>query len=241
MAIFIFVHGGLHGGSCWSKVVHEIESIGHLALAPDLPGVGANPMPPEDVSLEVLGSFIAGLARKQTEKVVLVGHSLGGITISDAAERAPEAVAGLIFVSALLLPDGSSASSLLNLEKLNPGTSLSNDGALLIVNDPEYARTRYYSGCDEDDIHDAMSKLLPQPTRPIRDRLALSAERFGQIPRAYIECLYDNAVPLHIQRSFQVALPCDPVFSMETGHSPFIQSPKTFVARLIEAAATFNN
>lgn len=239
MATFILVHGSLHGGWCWDKVVGELEMAGHSALAPDLPGMGANFMPPEDVSLEVMGSFIADLARNQTEKVVLVGHSLGGITISEAAERAPEAVAGLVYVTALLMPDGAAASDVLNLEGLSNGLRLSEDGARILIDDPEFARTRYYNSCDDADIENALARLAPQPTRLIRDRLSLSAERFGRIPRAYIECLHDNAMPIEFQRSLQAALPCDPVFSMETGHSPFVQSPRDFVAHLIEAAAAF--
>ena len=100
MATFILVHGGGHGGWCCDAVVNLLTTAGHRALAPDLPGMGTDRIPPQDVTLEMTGSFIASLARRQPEKVVLVGHSLGGITISDAAERAPEAIAGLVYVTA---------------------------------------------------------------------------------------------------------------------------------------------
>jgi pimeloyl-ACP methyl ester carboxylesterase len=177
MATFILVHGGGHGGWCWDAVVHRLTQAGHRAFAPDLPGMSADRTSPHDVTLEMNGSFIASLARRQPEKVILVGHSLGGITISDAAERAPEAIAGLVYVAAVLLPSGAAAMrTLKNSGKLPPGISLSSDGATLSV-DPGYARERYYNGCNEADTQSALARLAPQPTRPMLDQLVHTPER----------------------------------------------------------------
>ncbi len=239
MATFILVHGALHGGWCWDKVVHRLAQAGHRALAPDLPGMGANPVPPEDVTLEMTGTFIADLARSQVERAILVGHSLGGITISDAAERAPEAIAGLIYVSGVLLQTGAAAVDLLGSGELPEGLRYSDDGAVL-TDDPLHARNRYYNGCDEVDVRNALLRLVPQPTRPYRDRLALTPGRFGTVPRAYIQCLHDNAIPFEVQQSLQSAMPCQPVFTMETGHSSFLQAPEMFSAHLIAAAKAFD-
>jgi pimeloyl-ACP methyl ester carboxylesterase len=237
MATFILVHGSFHGGWCWEKVLHRLSEAGHQCFAPDLPGMGADRTPPQDVTLATAGGGIAELARRQPEKVILVGHSFGGATISDAAERAPEAIAGLVYVTAVLLPNGASVMGLRS-EKLPQGISLSGDGAVMII-DSEFARERYYNGCDEDDAQDALARLVPQPTRPLRDRLTLTPGRFGAIPRAYVECLHDNALPLDIQRSQHGAMACHPIFTMETGHSPFMQDPQGLSAHLIAAAAAF--
>jgi pimeloyl-ACP methyl ester carboxylesterase len=239
MATFILVHGGMHGGWCWTEVVRHLAAAGHRALAPDLPGMGADRTPPQDVTLEMTGGSIARLARGQPEKVVLVGHSLGGITITEAAERVPEAIAGLIYVTAVLAPSGAAAmSTLKRTGEMPPGLSLSADGATLSI-DPEHARKRYYNGCAEGDVQRALARLVPQPTRPMLDTLFHTPERFGTIPRAYVECLDDNALALEVQRSQRAALPCDPVFSMQTGHSPFLQAPELLTEHLIAAAMAF--
>jgi pimeloyl-ACP methyl ester carboxylesterase len=239
MATFILVHGSFHGGWCWEKVLHRLNAAGHQAFAPDLPGMGADRTPPQDVTLRMTGGFIAELAQRQPEKVILVGHSLGGTAISDAAERVPEAIAGLVFVTALLLPSGTSAMELLvSSGKLPEGINLSTDGAALTI-DPDYARERYYHGCDENDAQDALARLLPQPTHPLRDRLTITSDRFGTVPRAYVECLHDRALPLDFQRSQHEAMACHPIFRMETGHSPFMQAPNVLSAHLIAAAAEF--
>jgi pimeloyl-ACP methyl ester carboxylesterase len=239
MATFILIHGAYHGGWCWEKVVLRLNEAGHQALAPDLPGMGADRTPPQYVTLAMTGGFIAELAQRQPEKVILVGHSLGGVAISDAAERAPEAIAGLIYVAAALLPNGGSAMGVRS-GKLPEGVSLSGDGIARTI-DSGHARERFYNGCDEDDAQNALARLLPQPTRPSQDRLTITPERFGAIPRAYVECLHDNAVSLDLQRSLYDAMPCHPIFTMETGHSPFMQDPEGLGAHLIAAAAVFGS
>ena len=237
MATFILVHGSGHGGWCWEKVVYRLIEAGHRAIAPDLPGMGADRTPPQDVTLAMTGRFITELAERQPEKAILVGHSLGGVTISDAAQRAPELIAGLVYVTALLLPNGASAMGVMG-ENLPDGISLSRDGAALII-DPDFARERFYNGCREDDAANALARLAPQPMRPMRDRLAHTADRFGTVPRAYLECFRDKALPLEFQRSQHVAMTCHPIFRMDTGHSPFMQDPETLAGHLITAAATF--
>ena len=241
MATFILVHGSFHGGWCWERIANRLTEAGHKVFAPDLPGMGAERAPVRDVTLASTGGFIAQLAQRQPERVVLVGHSFGGVTISDAAERAPNSIAGLVYVSAVLLPSGASAMDLvLRSGKLPAGVSLSSDGAEITI-DSDHARERYYKGCDEADARDALARLVPQPTRPMKDQLFHTPERFGTIPRAYIECLHDNALPLDFQRSQRETMPCHPIFRMKTGHSPFLQDPGGLSTHLIAAAAAFSS
>lgn len=55
--------------------------------------------------------------------------------------------------------------------------------------------------------------------------LQLSEDRFGRVPRAYIECLRDNAVPIALQRAMQADLPCGQVETLDTDHCPFFSAP----------------
>lgn len=239
MATFILVHGGGHTGRCWDAIVQRLVIAGHRAFAPDLLGMGSDRTPPGEVSLEMTGRFIADLARGQSERVIVAGHSLGGVAISDAAERAPEAIAGLVYVAAVLLPNGEAwMDKLMTDGKLPDRLRLNEDGTALIV-DTGFARKMFYDGCQEADVQKGLGCLVPQPTRPMLDRLGVTPERFGAIPRAYIETLYDKAFPIEMQRSQQAVLPCRPVFTMPTGHSPFLQCPQELAAHLIAVAAEF--
>ena len=109
MANFILVHGSLHGGWCWHKLVPLLEAQGHRVLAPDLPGMGADPTPLSEITLRGWAEFIVRQSREAGEPVMLVGHSRGGTVISEAAELAPQSMLGLIYLAALLLPAGGKA------------------------------------------------------------------------------------------------------------------------------------
>jgi pimeloyl-ACP methyl ester carboxylesterase len=88
MARFVLVHGAWHGGWCWERIVPLLGAAGHEVLAPDLPGLGADRTPFAADVLAQWADFVAGLVRGAAEPAVLVGHSRGGLVISEAAERA---------------------------------------------------------------------------------------------------------------------------------------------------------
>nr|XP_017218422.1 PREDICTED: salicylic acid-binding protein 2-like [Daucus carota subsp. sativus] len=106
---FVLVHGACHGAWCWYKLATLLRSAGHKVTVPDLAASGANPKKVQEVNsfsvyLEPLMEFMASLLAD--EKVVLVGHSMGGVALSVAMERFPEKVSVAVFTTAFMLnPD----------------------------------------------------------------------------------------------------------------------------------------
>ncbi len=241
MATFILVHGALHGGWCWHKLVPLLEAQGHRVLAPDLPGMGEDPTPLAEVTLNSWAEFIARRAREAGEPVILVGHSRGGTVISEAAELAPQPVLGLVYLAALLLPAGSKAFEAAVAEDARnaaePGKAASD--ALSVRVEPEAARALFYNRASPADALWASSRLCPEPLAPNIVPLTVTVERWGRVPRAYIECLDDRALPIGLQRSMQAALPCDPVVTMDTDHSPFLCEPRALAGHLTDIASSF--
>jgi pimeloyl-ACP methyl ester carboxylesterase len=95
VATFVLIHGGWS----WDSIVPLLEKRGHTVLAPDLPGMGDDKTPLQEVSLESWASFVAELIRRQSEPVILVGRSRGGIVISRTAEYIPERIRALVYVA----------------------------------------------------------------------------------------------------------------------------------------------
>jgi hypothetical protein len=62
----------------------------------------------------------------------------------------------------------------------------------------------------------------------------VTAARFGTVPRVYVECSADRTITLPAQRRMQTRLPCDPVFTLDSDHSPFLSRPAE-LARLLGA------
>jgi pimeloyl-ACP methyl ester carboxylesterase len=241
MATFILVHGSMHGGWCWQKLVPLLEAQGHRVLAPDLPGMGEDPTPLSEVTLSTWAEFIARLSREADEQVILVGHSRGGTVISEAGELAPQAMLGLVYLAALLLPAGKKAFEAAVAEDARraaePGQWAS-DGLSVRI-EPEAARALFYNRASPQDALWASARLCPEPLAPNLSPLTVSRERWGRLPRAYIECLDDRAVPIELQRAMHSALPCDPVVTMDSDHSPFLCEPRALAAHLADIASRF--
>ncbi|MCU0341691.1 MAG: alpha/beta fold hydrolase [Spirosomaceae bacterium] len=98
---YILVHGAWHGAWAWKYVTPLLEAKGHKVLAIDLPGHGADKTPIVNVGLSDYTKKIVEVANAQSGEVILVGHSMGGIPISQAAEAL-----GTAKVAKLLMMEG---------------------------------------------------------------------------------------------------------------------------------------
>jgi pimeloyl-ACP methyl ester carboxylesterase len=234
MATYILVSGAWHGGWCWERVVPLLEAAGHRVLAPNLLGMGGDPTPLAEVSLAVWAEQIAALARAQAEPVILLGHSRGGIVISEVAERVPDHIATLVYLTAFLVPSGETLAS---TGAKQPRT----DAAAIAVRGPDGTSTLnldavgavLYNTTPPDWVERAKSRFTPEPVAVFGTPLSLTAAGFGRVPRAYIECSQDNIVPLALQREMQRVLPCAPVITLGTDHSPFYSAPQELAAALL--------
>jgi alpha-beta hydrolase superfamily lysophospholipase len=102
---FVLVHGLCHGAWCWYKVATALESAGHRVTALDLAAAGAHPARLHEVrSLEDYSRPLldAVAAAPDGDRLVLVGHSHGGVSLALAMERFPSKVATAVFVAAAL-------------------------------------------------------------------------------------------------------------------------------------------
>ena len=231
----------MHGRWCWHKLVPLLEAQGHRVLAPDLPGMGEDPTPLSEVTMSTWAECIARLSREAGEQVILVGHSRGGTVISEAAELAPQSILGLVYLAALLLPAGQKAFEAAVTEEARNAVETgqgASDGLSLRV-EPEAARALFYNRASPEDAIWASERLCPEPLAPNVVPLTVTRERWGRLPRAYIECLDDRAVPIELQRAMQAALPCDPVVTMDSDHSPFLCEPRALAAHLADIGSRF--
>ncbi len=224
------IHGGSHGGWCWDKVVPLLREKGHLVEAPDLPGHGKDKTPIQEVTLQSCVDKVCSVIEAQSEPVILVGHSMGGIIISQVAEQIPDKIRTLVYLTAALLRDGESQAAI--IETCLPRFNLSQDQSYFTNKDEIIADT-YYNDCSADDIAHSKALLGPEAMAIFKTPVHLSNEKFGRVPRVYIECLRDQCLFPHDQKTMYTATPCLRVFSLNTSHSPFLSAPEKLVDCLL--------
>jgi pimeloyl-ACP methyl ester carboxylesterase len=110
MKTFILIHGSWHSSWNWHKVIPLLEAKGHRAIALDLPGMGRDKTPIEQVRMKSTVDLICRRMDEIEGKVILVGHSKNGIMISQAAEYRPDKIEKLVYLAAYLIPSGKTQS-----------------------------------------------------------------------------------------------------------------------------------
>ena len=228
MMTFVLIHGAWHGAWCWHKVVPLLEQRGYKVITPDLPGHGQDRTPLSDITLELYTESICRLITELDRPVVLVGHSMGGTVISQVAEMVPEKISRLIYSSGFLLRNGETllSSALADKEALvQPNLIVSRDRVSATLNE-EILKQSFYMDCSDQDITFANTHVTPQALAPLAEPVIVSEENWGSVPRSYIECTRDKAITIKAQREMLHRLPCEPVVTMDTAHSPFFSAPE---------------
>ncbi|OUL92083.1 alpha/beta fold hydrolase [Paraburkholderia hospita] len=233
MATFVFVSGAWHGSWCWERVGPLLEGRGHQVLVPELLGMGADGTPLAEVTLARWADQIAEIVRAQPEPVVLVGHSRGGIVVSETAERVPDNILTSVYLAAFLLSDGMTLRGSENSPA--PSYVVMGENGTSTIAEGDVGKV-FYNGASSEWVARAAKRVGREPMQVFLTPVQVSAERFGRVPRAYIECIRDRAVPVAFQRQMHAALPCDPVLTLDTDHSPFYSAPEDLIDLLITIA-----
>jgi pimeloyl-ACP methyl ester carboxylesterase len=241
----IMVHGSWHWGGCFQKVADRLALAGYPVATPDLTSHGYDPAAYDSFkSIEEYAQPVEAILKSSSEKVVLVGHSMGGVTLTYLAEKYPEKISKLIYLTAFMAPKGKKALDyiLLNLKipaakELFQVVSQVNDGRGLKLDlaQPAVVKAAFYADCSQHDFDIAAKNVLPiTSTVPDQTVSTITPKRFGSIPRVYIECTEDKAIPIETQRLMISDVPGATVASLKTSHSSFFSQPDALAKLVIE-------
>ena len=181
----VLVHGAFQDAPCtWSKVEPELKAKGFKVLTVNLPGRGSDQADPSKLITEDYKQAVLNVISAQTQPVILVGHSFGGITISNVAEATPDKIKALIYLS-----------------KEAIGRS-----------------------------------LIREPLAPMANPVKLTPERFGSVPKYYMETTRDVVVSRSLQERMIKQGDVKNVFRIDAGHASYITQPHA-VAQAIASVA----
>ncbi len=217
---FVLVHGAWHGGWCWRRVADRLRAKGHYVIAPTLSGVGERShLKPEDIGLMAQVQDVVGEMKwKDLDRVVLVGHSYGGMVITGVAEQMRERIAAIVYLDAFIPADGQALADYSSRtswpEPVTPPLPVS----VFHVN----AKDAAWVG----------SKLTAHPTACFTDKLKVTGAYQSIAKKLYVRA------PLFAQKGFDDALAhcrADSTWQTATvacGHDVMIDQPAELAAML---------
>jgi pimeloyl-ACP methyl ester carboxylesterase len=236
MARFVLVHGAFHGAWCWEPLIAELSAAGHTAHALDLPGSGDDPTPVAQVTLDAYSERICERLAEQPDPVTLVGHSMGGVAITQAAARCPERIARLVYVAAFLPADGQSLADLAGLpEGAGDGVQANMvvDGEPPVATMPQgAAREVFYAECAPERATWALERLRGQPLVPFVTPVARGDGDGARPAPAYVVATRDRAIPPALQRRMAAEGGASEVVEIDADHSPFLSRTAELAAIL---------
>jgi pimeloyl-ACP methyl ester carboxylesterase len=239
MKTFILIHGSWHNAWNWHKIIPLLEKQGHKVFAIDLPGMGRDKTPIENVTISKTVDKICQLIDSIEEQVILVGHSKNGIMISQTAEYRPEKIEKLIYLAAYLIPNGKSQSTYSAQDTdgvLKPFVTIHPETKSHTLQNEIYKEGLYHD-CDDDITEMAKLLLSNEPLESGITPLELSDENYGSVRRFYIECTEDKAVTPFIQQKMYNETICEKVYKLSSSHSPFFSEPAKLTAIFLEIAS----
>ncbi|MGK7949777.1 MAG: alpha/beta fold hydrolase [Xenococcaceae cyanobacterium] len=231
----LLVHGAAHTGQCWQLLEPELKSRGFEPYALTLPGHTPNTGNGWRITMKRYSQALCEAARVLGGSIPVVGHSMGGMVMTQATETEPSLFSKLIYLTALLPPKKEVKESR-NIVSMMKGASKEQDlpgsgipkfyllaGTAMI--EKTRAMAQFYSAVEPELQSQFINNLTPQPIRPMWAGVTWTAEKTGKVPRAYIECTEDRAVSIERQREWQRNGEIQEIYTLKCGHSAFAEIP----------------
>jgi pimeloyl-ACP methyl ester carboxylesterase len=216
MTDVVLVHGAWHGAWCWARVVDDLDALGVSAVAVELPLRGfAGDAATARAAIEAAGPG-----------VVVVGHSYGGMVVSEAAADVP-GIGRVVYLTAFMLEQGETEGPIMARYESPILTNLvAVDGGIVV--DPAKVHEIFYGDSDAATVAEIIPRLRPMDgddgSRPTK------VPAWKSVPSTYVVCTEDRALPPAAQR--EMATRAEVVVEWATDHSPFLTRPGDLAALL---------
>ncbi|XP_074295410.1 salicylic acid-binding protein 2-like [Silene latifolia] len=250
---FVLVHGACHGAWCWYKLKPLLQNAGHRVTALDMAASGINPKRIDELLTlrdysEPLIQFLESLPHDQ--KVILVGHSLGGLNLSTVMEMFHEKIEIAVFLSAFM-PDHQHTPSFIfdKFIEANPEEDFWLDTEFKSSGDPMETLTTMFFGpkfisklyhlSSPEDFELAMTLRRPSSLfahDAWKPKTKLSEKKYGSVKRVFVICEEDRG----IKETFQVWMANNSSVEVEelkgADHMPMLSMPQNLCDCLVKIA-----
>ena len=235
---YVLVHGAWHTGAELEPAAAHIRRLGHTVHCPTLTGN----RPGDDRSriglMDAARSLESFLKDHDLSGVRLVGHSYGGMVISQLMDLAPERVARLVYVNAFVPNPGESLNDMvppLYVGMFDQIAGASNGAVVLPF--PIW-REAFINDADLALATSAYEKLNPHPYRTFTDKVVLKQSLAAlQVGKSYVNCRLDialpHSLPWHPRLSEKLGL--YRLIECEGSHEIWFTDPATIAKAIVDA------
>jgi pimeloyl-ACP methyl ester carboxylesterase len=225
---FVLVHGAWQAAYVWEAVKEQLEAKKQRVVVVELPAHGDDNTYPALVSIDAYRDKVIGAINGVKGKVILVGHSMGGVVVTAVSEKIPDRIEKLIYVGAFVPANGQSLFELASQDKqsqLGPALIPSKDQLTLDVMHDKIISI-FCQDAAEPVQKIVLEKYRVEPAIPFTNKVSLTDANFGKVDKYYIHTLQDHAIGADLQNQMAAAAHITKVYSIDTGHSPFLSRPQ---------------
>lgn len=231
----VLVHGAWTDASAWQGVTPLLKAQGYEVIEVNLPGHGKDTTSFASITFKSYVDAVKS-AIGDRRNIVLVGHSMAGLVISQVGEEIPSQIRELIYVAAFLPRSGE---SLLTMANMDPDAHV---GKYLRVDKESGSASIAKEGivdCFAEDapqgIKDYLeSNLKAEPLAPLATPVVLTDANFGKIRKVYVHTLKDHVVSYPSQKVMVKGTKVSKEYTLDSSHTPFISMPDKLAAILIQ-------
>jgi pimeloyl-ACP methyl ester carboxylesterase len=230
---FVLVHGAWHGGWCWSRVADKLRAAGHQVFTPTQTGLGERKhLLSKDITLDTFTRDVANaIEAEELTKIVLVGHSFGGLAISGVADAMPERIRHLVYLDSLMVEGGKSPFDSLppDVVAARRKAAEESSGGLSLPAPPPSA----FGVSDAKDTEWVKRRLTPHPLGTYTSTLNIKGPVGNNLPRTYIHCTNPSYAALQASRNWVKAQQGWRWAEIATGHDAMVTAPDELTRMLI--------
>jgi pimeloyl-ACP methyl ester carboxylesterase len=232
---FVLCHGAFADETAWGGVAPILESAGASVALVTLPG--HSDADTAEAGRFTLADYVAAVKAKldaAQAPLILVGHSMGGVVITQTAEQNKDQISALVYLSAYLPQNGKALQDYAAdpESKLGPGLRIDAEHGVGTIS-VETMRAAFFNATPEPLAEAALKRLRPEPLQPFGTPVSTTEANFGSVPRYYITTLRDQAVGPALQKAMYTAQPPKHVYELDTDHSSYFSATAELAATLL--------
>lgn len=232
---YVLVHGSWMGAWCWDDVVAGLREGGATVVTVELPAHGGDTTPIEEATLDAYVAKVGAAVDAADTPVVLVGHSMAGMVVTQVAENMADKVTTLVYLAAYLPKDGEKLLDLaLTDMDSHAGKDLVIDEKKGIASIPKDAlQDDFLADGSPADLARLQTNYRDEPLAPLATPVHTTAASWGRVPKVYIYTKQDHAISYALQQRMTDQQSFVSTAVIDTSHSPFLSQPKLVTSTLL--------